>query len=411
MGLAEAIALSGETRLLPGTYAGDIALTTPGLILTGEPGAILDGDVQVVGPDITLQNLELCYTGWTTRTSVQSGSNPTDIPQKKLSIYGARARMINCTIHDYADFGWWSTAIDSELNGCLIYSNGWDAPDRGHGHGVYTQNRPEGRKTFKNCITWGHYATCGKVYSATNAPLKHYDIEGLICGPSGDSRFLVGSDDGSTEDVTVHDCMTFGAALQFGDALVTSDIHFDHCYIAHDQDIPLVLSSFNTLTGLDNVIIGGNAPDLSYRFVCKIVNQAAWTLDHNTYYYTGPSAKEFRNEGVGDHTFAQWQAATGLDANSTMQHSAPTQNKVIVQPNEYQDGRYHVAIWNWEGLSSVAAPVAGRYTNTQNREESVVLEQGEPLPMSGWTTAVPIGAFAPLFLWDSRFGVFLVEAA
>jgi hypothetical protein len=412
MGLTQAIKQPGEVWMLSGVYAGDLSITTNNLALRSAPGhwAIIDGAIDVRGDGVVLKNLEIMYSGWPGRISAQIGSNPTDLPLKNLSVYGPNTRILNCIIHDLAGFGWWGPAIHSEVYGCIIYSIGWWGPDRGHGHGIYTQNNTGGRKAFKNCITWGHYSTCGKVYSATNAPLKHYDIEGLICGPCGDSRFLVGSDDGSTEDVTVSECMTFGAAIQFGDALVTSSAAFDHCYIVHDKDIPLVLSSFATLTGYDNTIVGGDGADQSYRVVCKINNQRTWQIDRNAYYYTGPNALPFRNEGVGDHTFAQWQAATGLDANSTYIKGTPAQNKVVVQPNEYQEGRYHVAIYNWEALSSIPAPIAGRYTNAQNREESVVLEQGEPLPMDGWTTATPIGASAPIAEWDSRFGVFLVEA-
>jgi hypothetical protein len=31
---------------------------------------------------------------------------------------------------------------DNEVYGCLIYYNGYDATDRGHGHGIYSANAP-----------------------------------------------------------------------------------------------------------------------------------------------------------------------------------------------------------------------------------------------------------------------------
>lgn len=412
MSLAAALLQSGEIWLMSGTYAGDLSLTTPNMKLQSAPGewAVIDGNVDVWGSGVVLRDIEIMYSGWTKRTTAQIGGDPTDLPLKNLSVYGPNTRLINCIIHDLAGFGWWGPAIHSEVYGCLIYSIGWRGPDRGHGHGIYTQNQAGGRKTLGNCITWGHYSTCGKVYSASNAPLKHYDISGLICGPSGDSRFLVGSDDGSTEDVTVSDCMTFGAALQFGDALVTSSAAFDHCYVVHDRDIPLVLSSFASLTGTDNTIVGGDGLDQSYRVVAKIVNQRAWTIDRNAYHYTGPNPRPFRAEGVADYTFAQWQAATGLDAQSTYTRGLPTVNKIVVQPNAYDPARAHVVVYNWQGLASIVAPLSGRYTNAMNVSEAIDLEAGSALPMASWTVATPIGATAPLVEWDSRFGVFIVEA-
>lgn len=412
MSLDAAARYPGLTWLLPGRYEGDLSLTTPNLILKSADGggAIIEGNVDVWGAGIELWNLEFCYSGWTSRTSAQTGSPVSDLPQPALSVYGERTRVVNCIIHDLAGIAWWGPAIDSEFYGCIMYSIGWQGPDRGHGHGMYTQNHPGGRKAWRNCITWGHYATCGKVYSATSAPLKHYDISGLICGPSGDSRLLIGSEDGSTEDVTVQDCMTYGAAVHFGDALVTSSIAFDHLYVAHDTDIPLVMAFFNTLSGMDNTIVGGNGGDPSYRVVCKVASPGAWQLDRNTYHYTGPNAHEFRDEGVSDYTLAEWQAATGFDMNSTLVHGQPTANKIVVQPNAYDANRCHVAVWNWEGLASVVAPIAGRYTNAQNPAESVVLAEGDPLPMQNWTVATPIGAAAPLATFDPRFAVFLVTA-
>jgi hypothetical protein len=51
---------------------------------------------------------------------------------------------------------WWAESRDSERYGCLIYDNGWKAPDRGHGHAIYTQNN-EGIKTIADCIMTGGY--------------------------------------------------------------------------------------------------------------------------------------------------------------------------------------------------------------------------------------------------------------
>lgn len=400
-----------------GVYAGEFDSTLRGdnglpMVIRPYPGerAIIDGALDINGAFTTWIGLEIRYSGWVTRVSQEPGNVPSDLPRRDLNIYGVGTRLINCIIHDLSNFGWWGPATDSELYGCLIYSNGWAGPDRGHGHGVYTQNRPGGRKVWRDCITWGHYSTCGKVYSASNAPLKHYDISGLICGPSGDSRFLVGSDDGSTEDVTVSGVMTYGAAVNFSDALLSSSIAFDQCYIVSDKDIPIVLSSWHNLTGLDNTIIGGNGDDPSYRVVALAANRGAWQLDRNSYHYTGPNPRPFREEGIADRTFAQWQQVTGLDAQSTYQRGAPTANKVVVQPNEYDPNRFHVAVWNWEGLASIPAPLTGRYTNAQNTSEQITCTKGDPLPMHTWSTVAPIGASAPIAAHDPRFCCFIVEA-
>ena len=53
-------------------------------------------------------------------------------------------------------------ATDAELYGNIVYYNGWDGTDRGHGHGVYVQNQ-NGAKTMTDNIVfdqfgWGFHA-------------------------------------------------------------------------------------------------------------------------------------------------------------------------------------------------------------------------------------------------------------
>lgn len=57
---------------------------------------------------------------------------------------GVNLKLINCVIHDCAQgIGWWSEIVGAEIYGCIIYNNGWDALDRKHGHGLYTQNESQ----------------------------------------------------------------------------------------------------------------------------------------------------------------------------------------------------------------------------------------------------------------------------
>ena len=47
-----------------------------------------------------------------------------------------------------------TSANDTEIFGCLIYYNGYDATDRGHGHGIYSANDPGNsmKKIYDNMI-------------------------------------------------------------------------------------------------------------------------------------------------------------------------------------------------------------------------------------------------------------------
>ena len=58
-----------------------------------------------------------------------------------MQIGAPGVKLINMIIHDTRGGpGLFAGAVNAEAYGCIIYNNGWNAPDRGHGHGLYVQN-------------------------------------------------------------------------------------------------------------------------------------------------------------------------------------------------------------------------------------------------------------------------------
>jgi hypothetical protein len=106
---------------------------------------------------------------------------------------GEGCKFINLYIHDNVKGGvsWWVGSRNSEMHGCIIHSNGWRAPDRGHGHCIYTQNR-EGVKVISGCILSvphdGSYTL--HAYGSSRAYVDHYLIRDNIAYEKG--PFLVG---------------------------------------------------------------------------------------------------------------------------------------------------------------------------------------------------------------------------
>ena len=82
--------------------------------------------------------------------------------------------------------GSWVGAIDSEIHGCLIYDNGWNAPDRGHGHCIYTQNK-DGVKTISGCIMSAKFKGAYTVhaYGSARAYVDHFVVEDNIAYQNG----------------------------------------------------------------------------------------------------------------------------------------------------------------------------------------------------------------------------------
>lgn len=174
-----------------------------------------------VGPPAThlwIRDLELVVSENLTKSRrfEESGSHPAsyDRPHGGLNISaGAHCKYINLIIHDTAQgVSFWRGATDSELYGCIIYNNGWDAPDRGHGHAIYTQNET-GIKTISDCIMTGGYGYTMHAYGSSRAYVDHYLAEGNICYDAG--TFLIGGGRPS-HDIKVIDNCLYNVNMQLG---------------------------------------------------------------------------------------------------------------------------------------------------------------------------------------------------
>ena len=53
-------------------------------------------------------------------------------------------------------FGFWEPAVDAEIYGCVIHDFGYNAPDRGHGHAIYTQNLKGTKRLVDNIMFHGY---------------------------------------------------------------------------------------------------------------------------------------------------------------------------------------------------------------------------------------------------------------
>ena len=118
-------------------------------------------------------------------------------------------------IHDTAQgVGSWVGAIDSEIHGCLIYDNGWNAPDRGHGHCIYTQNK-DGVKTISGCIMSAKFKGAYTVhaYGSARAYVDHFVVEDNIAYQNG--PVLVGGGRPS-HDIHVVRNYLYGVDMQIG---------------------------------------------------------------------------------------------------------------------------------------------------------------------------------------------------
>lgn len=236
-------ALSGRQEVEPGdtiwisggTYRfPDRSLNSPGFTvrLAGEPDrpihvralpgerATIDGGLSVVSPSdyVWIWGLEILVSENFTmsRELDEPGSHPQSYgrPWGGLNIHaGKGCKYINLVIHDNAQgVSFWRGATDSELHGCIIFDNGWKAPDRGHGHAIYTQNE-NGVKIISDCIMTGGFGYTMHAYGSERAFVDHYLVEGNVAYNGG--TFLIGGGRPS-RDIRVLDNIFYNVNLQLG---------------------------------------------------------------------------------------------------------------------------------------------------------------------------------------------------
>ena len=87
------------------------------------------------------------------RTTLDVGSFPADLPRwNGIYTTAPNNKFINLVVHDLANGVTVYAGENTEVSGSIIYFNGWEAPDRGHGHGIYTQNSSGTRLISDNVI-------------------------------------------------------------------------------------------------------------------------------------------------------------------------------------------------------------------------------------------------------------------
>jgi len=262
-----ASALAGRQKVAPGdiiwvrggTYRGKFEVKlvgkegAPVLVRAypGERATIMDSGVTVVKPAsyVWLWGLEIAGSvPLEKRETKQNGSHPTDLPGTTgLNVYaGKGCKFINLILHDNVKggVGWWVGSTDSEFHGCLIYNNGWRAPDRGHGHCIYTQNK-EGIKAISSCIMSAPYdgSYTMHAYGSSRAYVDNYLIEDNIAYERG--PFLVGGGRPS-HNIKVFRNYLYGVSMRIG-------------YGAQNEDCEVC----------DNVIAKGTLSIQKYKKVVK----------------------------------------------------------------------------------------------------------------------------------------------
>ena len=373
---------------------------TPRLDGLGAPVAAL----QIWGGNTVYRDFEV-FNSSTTRTL--------ETPERPFGVYldkGTNVVCLNLTVHDNGNgFFFGPEATNSVIYGCVIYNNGWQEPDRGHGHGIYAQSY-EQLHAIKDCVIANNFGLGIQFYSESTVALEGITILGNTVFNNG-SLATNG---------------TRYANILAGGLVTARNVRVDQNYTWHSignyPNLKIGESPFvNSADALarSNYVAGGYTTWINWmnlNFTANTLAQSTVqaftiggttnTVDGNAYYETS-GAPPFQLNYSSYH-FAPWQAASGWDATSTYSGSAPAATVSFVRPSSYASGRGNVTVYNWAGTDNVSVDLSSVLTagrqfqvrNAANWTAGAILSGTYAggtvsLPMTNLTAAVPVGLSAP----------------
>jgi hypothetical protein len=268
---------------------------------------------------LDIRDIEMASTPWLNNViSQQSGPWPGDIP---LPFGGANffcgtgIRVINCVLHAGSEgISCWQEVTNFEAYGNLIYGCGWEAPDRGHGHCIYTQNGDPNGKFYRDNYLSTRYPAGQQTiqaYGSGDANTSHFWVEDNIATDGG--QFLVGGG-GPSDDNHLLGNILNGCAMWAGYSFSAYNLRYEV------RDNWVVNESINywriqNLTASNNTVINGTI---------------------NLYPYPATP------NGV-----------------VTQGSPVPSQPTIFLKPNAYDPARAHLVIFNWHNATSVPVNFGG----------------------------------------------------
>lgn len=347
---------------------------TPGI--ESEWGA----SIYTANDNLRFENL-MFTSSYTERVTVQTGPFPEDIDHKGGMIIGSyNVDVINCTFYDIVGGAIGAYRDGGEFYGNIMFNNGWDAPDRGHGHSLYLQNGDiNNPKIVENNMCYNGFMYGVKIYG-TNVGLRGFNVKDniafnpAILSVPGDSKdsgrgiFIGGRH--PAVGIDVQDNCTYksewgitvtGASLQIGWSEENEDVVCKNNW-AVGGTRTLTIEKWrnadiqgNTVVARPKTATEPQLRDSVIRYYTHEAGNDGVFIDNNRY-FCGDNPNPVEEDGWWI-SYESWQNDVGMDANSPFTIGLPTENHVAVIPNRYIDGRAHIAIYNWEGLSEVPISV------------------------------------------------------
>lgn len=385
----------GFTSNLQGTFENPIKVMS-------RPGewAVIDGNVSfstvksttvltISGSFTWFANFEITNTETATRKIDISGSNPPERRANSIDDVGRGTRLINLIIHDTGQgIGAWAgnQGENNEYYGNIVYNNGWDAPDRLHGHGNYVQNRT-GAKLFEDNMFFNPFDFNSQVYGSSSSENRNLTWKGNVFFNGAMSWWGP-----NISNLKVTENFTYKQLFKLGNSMspTNTDALIENNYFTSG----VLLDEFNNLvTFKNNTIYNEGASPLLILNTRNFYSPGKFVFQNNTYFKSSlnPNQGQFRIDFTNSKKRVQivkryfgsfafngkeesqrqaylynkksWQDDLDFDEASVFNGSAPKGVKFFVRPNRYDANRSHVIVYNWDSANFVDVDVNAVLSN------------------------------------------------
>jgi hypothetical protein len=367
--------------------------------------ATVDASITIQGEWVTFWGLEMIDS-----TTTRTGPDRNDA----FAVWKPNVKIVNNIIHDAGGTGFWWQAVDAEMYGNVIYNNGYQGTDRGHGHGIYTTNNT-GLKKIGDNVIFNNFSGVNIHAYSEKTYISNFLFEGNV---SFNGRFLVGGLVPSSNVTLKNNYMYRGMTrMGYNTSVTNQGLTMTGNFFDGEGEYSLELKNWNNFSITNNQFRDKGS---------KVANLITPSGGHSTYTWNGSkyfadASSPFLYNGA-NQTLSQWRSATGLDSSSTITAGMPAGQQIYVRPNKFEAGRGNVIIYNWSrstsvtvDISSLGLKVGDTYVihNAQNYYAETIkgTYNGSPvtLPMTGWTIAKPLGWSTVLKpVTFPEFGVFVI---
>ncbi|MEO8592834.1 MAG: right-handed parallel beta-helix repeat-containing protein [Candidatus Solibacter sp.] len=344
-----------------------------------------------------------------------------------IDTWAPGTKLINNIIHDTrTGISMWEEAVGAEAHGNIIYFNGFQASDRGHGHGFYVQNKT-GQMEISNNIVFDQFDNGMQFYGTEAASVKNIAVQNNVSFNNG---FISAGPQPGDNVIFSNSNGVSGVQLTGNHFYTPPQMNLGYNELGWaSPNLDLVARKNYFIGGFQAVAIGNwqsvtfqeNTVYSSEKYLMSLSSQnptSSFKWDNNTYYGSGL----FQFNGGGTF-FGGWSAKSGVDANSTFRSGDPTGLWTFVLPNRYEPGRANIVVYNWDAspsvsvdVSSAIAPgVAYEIRDAQNFFGGALVTgtyDGKPvaIPFTGLTLSKPNGTIpTPPAHTAPRFGTFVLR--